>query len=77
MPDARMTWTGSERVQDGSRLEDFMRAISFHALGQGTLAAFVRGVVVTAIGEAGREAFHIGDATFDVVGVLVVLAVVQ
>ena len=48
-----------------------------HAGGELAFAALFCGVVVAAGGERGWEAGHVGDAVFQVVGVLVVLAVVE
>ena len=48
-----------------------------HALLQQFLAAFAGGVVVTAVAEAFGEAVHASYFAFDVVGVLVVAAVVE
>ena len=49
----------------------------FHTIADAFFDAFAGGVVVGAIAQIFREAFHVGDAAFDVVRVLVVLAVVE
>src|ERR1700683_1672559 len=47
----------------------------FHALANSFFYAFVGGMVIGAVPQIVGEALHVGDFAFDVVGILVTLAV--
>ena len=47
----------------------------FHALANSFFDAFVGGMVVNTVAEIVGQALHVGDFAFDVVGVLVAMAV--